>query len=547
MWKRLCYNNGMKGSPNSSPDTKPNDSPNSHAWTREDIATAMGGMAINSIGRKTITVNSVPQIRRPNESDFTRKNLHNYWQDRFKSNYEMIKQHSPHLAHVYQDMLKHCPNLKNVSVVDDNIESNAHFQSLERQTDGSFIPSVHFNFSHPETYLKPENLNKGDHFGFETVLKSIAIKVGVRPSDVMQNKKLVTTFIMLHEFGHAYDFSKNFYHKNYDKLSGDNSVRTPKAMSMAINQWSKRREQDLMTMPIPQLAAGYGNKARSFRNRLKALGLDINRPREIELARKRGYRRMSSERFADNFAASYILSRADEYFGDGDGKVPHCFDRPMRIMPEDVPLLDMNSSRAVTITQMFRDENGHFAPPQNADRHFGFLAENIRLGEPIRIQKGSDPYASGISEGLKVQSVMLQFYPNPSGKIVRTATILHSKAPDNRDIYYLAEFPDKEPDEVESNPADIMKHLQIGAGSKLQMMKLDQNKDSIIPYGGLLAGSLYRPSHWGNGTSPIEIGHGIHLKGKDGGNTSAIKRIYRKWKTYYVETRTSTYEVIPYE
>ena len=34
--------------------------------------------------------------------------------------------------------------------------------------------------------------------------------------------------------------------------------------------------------------------------------------------------------------------------------------------------------------------------------------------------------------------------------------------------------------------------------------------------------------------------------GATGGNTSYVKRFYRRWKRYYVETETSTYELLPY-
>ena len=107
-----------------------------------------------------------------------------------------------------------------------------------------------------------------------------------------------------------------------------------------------------------------------------------------------------------------------------------------------------------------------------------------------------------------------------------------------------------------------MSRFKFGIGSKIMMMKRELESDSGVTLGSILGGKLEKPNYF-NGDSPIQVGkHGIHLSSsagektgvKDlvdpefmrGGSTTTVKRIYRKWKSYFVETETSTYEVIPY-
>lgn len=550
----------MKNSPESSPggsaNEAPSKAPNVEQWTSEDIASAIGGAVMGAVGNRTVLRRDLQQqVQNGSEQGpvYTVETLRGYRDDRAQANHEMIARRDTHLAEVYRDLITRCPNLRNVLVRDENIEHNAFFQRVDIHPDGKrYVPAVHFNFSHPETYLKPEAMEAGDNFGFETVLKAIALKVGVQPRDVMQNRKLVTTFVMLHEFGHAYDFDRNFLQPELDKLSGKH--RGIKALPAAAEQANKRRKQDLMSMPIlghqeAKTTFKGLQKAKVLGKRLRAMGLDPNNWDEVVLANHRAYRQMSSEAFADNFATSYILAHADEYFGEGEGRVPQRLDLPMRVRPEDVPLLDMDSGKGVILTQVFRNEKtGNFDPPQaNTVRHHGFLAENIRVGQPMILHNGSDPYHGGGMRGPAVSNVLLQFYKGTKGR-VRSSTVLQSKVGE-KDVYYMLEFTGEQPDEINATPEELMKRLEIDAGSQVQLMKLDQTEKSEVRYGEFLVGQLYRPSSWGAGTAPIEMGHGIHLQSKNGrgGNTSAIQRIYRKWKTFYVDTFTSTYEIIPYE
>ena len=94
-------------------------------------------------------------------------------------------------------------------------------------------------------------------------------------------------------------------------------------------------------------------------------------------------------------------------------------------------------------------------------------------------------------------------------------------------------------------------------------MKRELSSDSNVHLGNIMGGKLERPDYFrSNDPLPIQIGHGIHLTSTagertgvsdltdpnfmSGGNTTAVNRIYRKWKSYFIETDTSTYEVIPY-
>ena len=179
-----------------------------------------------------------------------------YMVNRESINYETIKKSgNAFLADVYKTLMSEYPELRSVLVADDNINSNAYYGRLIRRADGSAVQELHFNFSNTETYLKPENLQKGDNYGLEYTLKTIALKTGALFSDVERNKRLVPAFIMLHEFGHAADFLNNYFqaelNKEYSKYP--NNYSGPSGLDPS-------KKHDLMALALSRADDSCGEK-----------------------------------------------------------------------------------------------------------------------------------------------------------------------------------------------------------------------------------------------------------------------------------------------
>ena len=86
----------------------------------------------------------------------------------------------------------------------------------------------------------------------------------------------------------------------------------------------------------------------------------------------------------------------------------------------------------------------------------------------------------------------------------------------------------------------LNEELNLKIGSEIQLLKreLVAKDGSPIQEGELKIGKLT--------TNGISL-NGVEMITEDGGmiRTSFIDSIYREWKTFYINTVTSTYEVIP--
>ena len=98
--------------------------------------------------------------------------------------------------------------------------------------------------------------------------------------------------------------------------------------------------------------------------------------------------------------------------------------------------------------------------------------------------------------------------------------------------------------EINGNNIEMLKSLNeilnLKIGSEIQLLKreLAAKDGSPIQEGELKIGKLT--------TNGISL-DGVEMITENGGmiRTSFIDSIYRKWKTFYINTVTSTYEVIP--
>ena len=510
--------------------------------------------------------------------DINSETIQHYIDDRRQKNYNTINETGKKfLANVYKNLVQEFPELSNVKVFDQNIKSNAYFNPATTLTDGQIIPSVNFNFSHTETYLKPEELKEGDNFGLEYVLKTIALKTGARPTEIMQNERLVSSFVMLHEFGHALDFRNNYLNVELANLDGPG--KGIRALPIALNKKNENRLKDLMTQPIPgQVSADkYLEKVVPFTNRLTALGINPHDPKDVINSSKKGYREMNSEAFADNFATEYIMHHYDDFFENATStnhspeKVKTHIGELMRIN-SSIDLLGLNSGKSIKLTkvELNKNQQNHteIHPTENPPKiKQGFLSERITIGHSINLLKEGDPETEKrYIESPKVNNVYIRPQKDEHG-IVKNDIILElikqNTDDQNSFSYYLAEFTSEEPKEINISSKELTEHLKLQTGSKIMLMKRELSSDSGIHLGYIMGGKLKRPNYFNNNNpSPIQIGHGIHLTSTAGektgvgdlvdpefmrgGNTTRINKIYRKWKSYFIETDTSTYEIIPY-
>lgn len=509
----------------------------------------------------------------------TAESIRHYMDDRRQDNFDRInRRNKPFLANVYKNIVQENPVLKNIIVVDENIEGNAYYSCASTYSDGQILPTMNFNFSNVETYLKPENMQEGDSFGLEYVLKTIALKTGAKPSEIMRNERLVTSFIMLHEFGHALDFQNNYLGVELGKLEGRG--KGVRALPVAISRNQEDRLKDLMSQPIPgQVSAdNYLELVVPFARRLEALGINPKDSNDVINNLHKGYREMNSEAFADNFATDYIMRHYDDFFEDSGfargstEKVKTHVGELMKIN-QNMDILGLAEGKAVRMTkvELIRDSDGKSIikagnPPRVNE---GFLARKMKIDEGIRLLKEDDPTSKErYSESPNLKNIYIRPRKDIHGNIRNDIIVQLSNGQnvngdeqtDSR--YYLVEVTGIEPREIDVPVEEMMSRFKLGTGSKIMMMKTGLERGSGVTLGSILGGRLEKPNYF-HGDSPIQAGkHGIHLSSsagektgvKDlvdpefmrGGSTTTVKRIYRKWKSYFVETETSTYEVIPY-
>ena len=522
---------------------------------------------------KSDQFNDIKQIH-----NITSERIRHYIDDRRQENYDTIKQTGKgFLANVYKNLVQEYPELYNVKVFDQDIKSNAYFDPATELVNDQFIPSVNFNFSHTETYLRPDNFKEGDNFGLEYVIKTIALKTGAQPNEIMQNERLVGSFIMLHEFGHALDFRNNYLDTELAKLNG--SGKGIRALPVALQKKSEDRLKDLMTRPIPgQVSAdNYLEKVAPFANRLIALGINPHDRAEVISSSKKSYREMHSEAFADNFATNYIMRHYDDFFEDANSntnspdKVKTHIGDLMRIN-SNLDILGLSSGKAVKLTKVEvsknRQNQTEIRPINNPSKtKQGFLSEKITINQGVKLLKESDPTSKNMyAESPAVKNVLIRPQKDDQGKIKNDIILqMHQQnsTGQNDYIYYQIELTGEEPKEINVLPAEMADQLELQTGSKVMLMKRKLSSDSGVHLGYIMGGKLERPNNFrDNDPLPIQIGHGIHLSSTAGektgvenlvdpdfmrgGNTTSINRVYRKWKSYYIETSTSTYEVIPY-
>lgn len=258
--------------------------------TRESTSSSIGeddadGM-VDASGRKYQTILERAKSINP-------ENTKSYNIDRRSKNYQMLLEKDKDLADLYKGILTEFPDLDNVELVNfdtrretKNGKPNAFFSPLAMEN-GQYRPIVKFNFSEPEVYFDGTE-GGGDALALAQSVKEIAMKVGVDANEALKNKKFMTSFLLLHELGHALDFKRNYL----DASNGDLKE------AFILNRESRRRDE--MTMPVPGAIEAYDTTKEDMENLHKRFdsrfsGMGIHNGKQLKLVESRKYREMHCE------------------------------------------------------------------------------------------------------------------------------------------------------------------------------------------------------------------------------------------------------------
>ena len=489
---------------------------------------------------------------------FTIEEIKNYRNDAYPRNIEFLERVGADrsLKKSYREMMSEYPFLR--SVVLDKIRSDKpgvpdrEVQNASScyayNTNEGVRQAVLFNFDNPDIYLTKMHNEKGDMNGFYTVIVEIALRVGARPSEIAKNRALVSTFVMAHEFGHAMDFQQNFIApeivkaRNAGHKKGVGAIALPEALAAQ----KEARSADMASMLTGRITTDSRTETSDI-IRARYMDLDLRTPEEREIYNKKSYRKCRSENYADTFAMNFVMRHYDRFFYDprkgesANGRVAtNLYGETKTINKEILPLLDFHAGKHVSA--MILGDDG------KARKMDGYLGQSLRFDEAMSLNLSGDPadHRSGNVQQLgKIRNIRIKQEKGPHGAINTFYLIM-----DNFSTIELKVSGNGEAPDVDVDPSDFLQRYRMSEGSQLSLLKrrVKNGEFSAVSTGGLLFGRLARNRHGGR---PIEKGSSIYLdadkqSGATGGNTSNVKRFYRRWKRYYVETETSTYELLPY-
>lgn len=510
---------------------------------QESLDNDDGDAMVNLSGRKYQSIQTIAET-------ITAENTREYGADRRRKNYQMLLEKDKDLAGLYKDVLTEFPELSNVELINfdtrresPNGKPNAFFNTLIKK-DGQYRPVVKFNFDEPEVYFSGRE-GEGDAISLAQDVKKIALSVGVDANDALKNKKFMTSFLLLHELGHALDYKRNYL----DKTGGNI------AEAVVLNRESRRRDE--MTMPMSgaveakQMTAEEKKELeRRFSKRWASMG--IYDTEHMNIVSKRKYREMHCERMADGFAKNYVLNHYGEFFTQAenptDGRLGTKFEKSIKMGEDFAEVLGMEEGTRVRFTLISRPEGvqGSVKEGQQID---GYLGKSATLGEKMALQETNDPKNPGwrkyVSGGVESVSVIPHaiLRKDTNGNEYR-AINNEVRFTDKDGRIYKIEKARDQAKRIDGSRTEMLEDLNqvlgLKTGSEIQLLKrkIASRDASPIQEGELIMGRLT--------TDGIRLG-GVEMITDDGKRlkTSFIDDIYREWKTFYIDTATSTYEVIP--
>ncbi len=493
-----------------------------------DRLKSIGGAALESIVRSRGTSSK-------STGEFiTREVSHEYRQDRMQLNLEFLNANDTpdYLKRTYCDLMSDFPQLRNIELFNMRPgEQNAFFNSVGPD-ESNLRPIIAYHFANPDIYMSEEHDMRNDLRGLDTVYLEIALRTGARPSDVMKNKKLVQTFIMCHEFGHALDFNDNYLEPALDeqrKLGKKVGVGAA-ALKDAYIASRRSRGEDMTQLMNGSLQSDSPDELQSVMySRLLALGVKTDDAHEMNLVQKKSYRKTRSESFADTFAMNYIMKHQDEFFydpksgEDPDGRLPTYIGKTLNFPEEYLPCLDFVPGSHIGC---------HFKNKEGKDSTISscYMANRLRIGDDFLISITGDPTDKSSMYSLGTVSRVL-IRPQPGNK-----NFFFLMMEDGGSAVFAMNEEDSESPEIAVDGSEIEKRYRLGVGSELALLKVGQDADSAVKAGDLLTGKL---------KYSLRDGDGIALYGNRDANTSHVQRFYRRWKRYFAETKTSTYEILP--
>lgn len=371
------------------------------------------------------------------------------------------------------------------------------------------------------------------------------MSVGVDANEALKNRKFMTSFLLLHELGHALDFKRNYLDSNHGNLKA----------AYILNRESRRREE--MTMPMPGAVEvkevtneEQKELQRKFSKRWVSMGIyDGNRLKTVST---RKYREMYSERMADGFARNYVLKHYHDFFTQSenpqDGRLGTKFEKLMKMGEDFSEVLGLEEGIRVRFTLLNKPNNLGGQDEVN-DMIDGYLSKTAMLGKPLQLQRTNDPLNPGeiISVSNGIEDVFIIPHPvakkDTKGNEQRSVSIEVRFTDVDGRVYRIEKALDQAK-KINDNNFEMLKSLNqtlgLKIGSEVQLLKrkIASRNASPIQEGELKMGKLT--------TDGISLG-GVEMITENGGKlkTSFIDSIYREWKTFYINTATSTYEVIP--
>ncbi len=222
------------------------------------------------------------------------------------------KENEQWISRIHDMVLREYPFLQNVNLSVlflDPAEQETDIGGLRRFTKDSEEEFVEVDVGSESHFIKAKGKRP-------VSVDMIARLCGIPPEQM--TSELFNTFILLHEFGHAHDFAKNYR---------DDEALSNLQESQLADIWRNEYQQQKANLPVPGLAPSelveqfkttpldtFLSSRPKTRERLADAHLTTQQ--EIIVAQDRAYREIPAEKYADEFAATFIKKHLPEILRD---------------------------------------------------------------------------------------------------------------------------------------------------------------------------------------------------------------------------------------
>ncbi len=310
------------------------------------------------------------------EVSFDEEKFAEYNRNRSQENVARLSRYDKNLTDIYKNIIEENPDLKNVEVRNFDTKKggiNAKFSPVMETNNGEYRATVAIDYKNLDAYLPGGRKNRKAK-QIKDATKDIALSMGVDPKEALKNKKFLTSFIFLHEFGHAKSFRESYLNKNDGRLDV--------AYSNFLDDKDEEKEM-------------------------------IDRETIEGINRQRRYRKRKSEMIADGFAKSYMLNHFDDFFtrkknGLFDKRLETKVGRRIEMDDDFAETLELSKGAHIKLTLLEIEEDGkRIIINESAEGYLGnTLSKNseIFLSRTEEQKNGDKP--ESVSEG--IESVYLR-------------------------------------------------------------------------------------------------------------------------------------------